>query len=251
MKKIYIKLIIVILIYSCTSTDDDSSIECFQNCTVIEGKILSSENLNGIGNVEVIFYFKRNGLFSSNERIIARSFTDNNGDFTLEGFINDDEIEAYSEGSFIIDIVDESLTDEYFKSKETVVLEQGLFPTQFIDNKLRINEISTRDTIINYEIIIPKIEIISLNITNFEPTLETDKLEISNRIQSGIPSSNFNSQSSFSIRNDFNEENFTLDLVGGKNLSNLLIISKRKNNIQSQEIIELDLESSESLNIEY
>ena len=251
MNRLLLTLIFISLFYSCSSTDDDTSIECFDNCTTVTGTILSSENLTGIANAEVVFYFKTTSLFSSNERIIGRTLTDSSGNFTLEGLINDNELNAQPNGSFIIDIIGESLTDDYFKSEETIVLEQGLFPIQTIDNKLRINEITVRDTIINYEIIIPKTETISLNIMNFEPILETDNLEISNRIPSGIPSSNSNSQSSYTITKDFAQENFILELLGGKNLSNTLIITKRKNNIQSQEIIELDLESSESLNIEY
>ena len=251
MKKI-IPLLFLAFLISCSETDDDSSLVCNTDCTTIQGRVISSDNQSGISGVEVTFYFTKAGSISAQKRIIGSIFTDNNGGFSMKKFINDEELNGISTGSFSVDIIEGSVNDDYVRDLEPTMNSEGYFSYLETGTKLQIDRISNRDTIINYDLMLLKKEFINIKVENFNPIDDRDQIIISNNFLSGINSSIENSQHSFTLSNQFLQQNFEFDLIGAKNFNNRLIISRIKNGIhQTPEIIDIQLNSSQDMVVQY
>jgi len=237
-KSVYI--LISILLISCSSTDDSEVNNCVSDCTTIKGRI-TTDNSVGISGVEVEFIFVDQPVpgFGAFIRNIAKGKTDEDGNFEISGYIKDEEIYNFEDGSFKIRILEESLDDSYIK-KEELVSEFGFFSAVSAVNVDKfIPMLSTRDTIIEHNLIVPRKELLTVRVRNFEPEVEIDRIEIDNSIKtSQMQSTSFYVINNF-ITSDFGEINFDIQIVGALNFLNELRISKRKNGLIEYETIEV------------
>lgn len=79
MNHIKLLLFTVFILFSCSSTEDNTRKVCKNDCTTIQGRVTTSNFNEGVFNAEVIFYYKKSTMFSSYERLIGKTNTTTNG----------------------------------------------------------------------------------------------------------------------------------------------------------------------------
>jgi hypothetical protein len=173
-------LVLSICLTSCYGTDDDTDKVCNGNCNVFNGRIFTENNV-GLADVEITLSYSLNQIGANYNRIIAKSKTDNNGNYTIEAFIKDSE---FNVGFFHLTIdenkIENSITNEFYKPSELV---NEVAP--------RINECSfsglenrTQITTIDYKI--PYKTNFVVNLNNFNLTTPNDLFGVGNRIGYGF-----------------------------------------------------------------
>jgi hypothetical protein len=112
MKKV-ILLFMSILFFSCEEINDDANIVCTENCTHIEGQILTKDQLP-VKNVELIVSFQKStGTYSNYIRKIAKAKTDGNGDYNMDFYLKD-EVLGESFGGLEIYMKQNTIASKYF-----------------------------------------------------------------------------------------------------------------------------------------
>ena len=113
-------MVLFVCLASCYGTDNDTSQICNGNCNVFTGRIYT-ENNTGIPDVEITLSYSLNQIGANYNRIIAKSKTDNNGNYTIEAFIKDSE---FNVGFFHLTIdenkIENSITNEFYKPSELI-----------------------------------------------------------------------------------------------------------------------------------
>jgi len=229
---------ISILLISCSRTDDSFINNCTTDCTTITGRITEGNDI-GIPDAEIEFYFEENPLYSSFKRIIARDRTDNNGNYELKGFIKDEELGYVNDGSFKIRLLEESLSNSYMKNTSINAVEVGYYTSINSYVEKYISEIFSRDTIIEYNLAIPKKVPLILKIREFQPINETDNIDISIFFKASPNQELISYSVSNFIRSEYQFVNFDISTFGGLNFINVINITKRKNGILENESIEI------------
>lgn len=239
--KFFLFSFIIILIFSCSRTDDSSVNECSSGCTTINGKIVRDNN-QGVKNITVEFSFKESN-FST--RVIARGTTNENGFFEIEGYINSEEL-GNTTGSFVVSIDENNVPEDYIKKSGTIEATVGFFRGVSTSYGKNIQTIHTRDTIIKYNLILPLKESLTLKVQNFDPSIEGNKIEINSFLKTLENVSDGTFTIFNSVNNKYNQQNFEILTIGAKNFNNELIISKRKNGVIETETIEFFVEAGQS-----
>ena len=170
-----------VCLLSCDRTDDSTNEVCTGNCNVFTGRIYSEDNA-GIPDVEITLSYALNQIGVNYKRIIAKSKTDLNGNYRIEGFIKDSEFNA---GYFYLNVdgnkIENSLSGAFFKPSE-LVDENGEINQYFIP------DLTNRAQIINIDYRIPYKTNITVNLNEFNPTTPNDEFGIGNRINYGFQS---------------------------------------------------------------
>lgn len=185
MKKIanFILIVITIFFYSCNENDDHSfkTIPCNGQCNIIKGRILREDNV-GIGNVEVTFYSLISGPRESYINLRASTMTDNNGNYSVEEYITDQE---FNSATFYIKVniqnIEDGLSTEYIKPSDLILVSESI-STYTIPNLENRNPIN----IVDYKV--PYKTSQSVNLNNFNPTTGYDYFAIGNLIKYGFES---------------------------------------------------------------
>ena len=172
MKKIII-LLLILNICSCSKTEDETNNICLSNCTILQGKFITTNN-TGIEGIKVSLSYQSSGTLGSFRytRLIAETQTDENGNFYKEFYINDDELGETADGYFKIDYDDTNLdVNKYILSDNQIGT-----TTQILGEA--IYSINSRDTIIGNTYYLPKKTHIKINLNNFVPIQEGDHFEV-------------------------------------------------------------------------
>ena len=158
--------IVGLLLIGCSKVQDDSSKECIQNCTVIEGYITSLNN-EPLKNILVEFNNDKSLPYESNIRKIAKSKTDENGYYRMSFFLEDEELGEEALGSFEILMDFSSLdTTQYFFSKN-IEIRKGYFVSN-------LNSIDQRDTTLVKDFYVPQKTFVTINLNGFNPVQNED-----------------------------------------------------------------------------
>lgn len=229
--KNFIKLFLALIsftFYSCSGTHDDTALTayCNGNCNVITGRIYKEDN-TGIGGVGVLFFYKASGIGYNYTRVIARTVSDADGNYTIEGFVKDNE---FNSGNFFMTVdtqkIESALTDDFFKPSDLVsefpAVNAYMFP--YIHNRSAIHNIDYKIPFKNTQIV---------NLTDFNPVTANDYFAIGNYISYGFP----NDFSTFLAKQSGNGYSYADGINTTVNLaavfgSNKLVVSRRKNNEQ-------------------
>lgn len=173
-------LVLSICLTSCYGTDNDIGNICNGNCNVFNGRVYTENNV-GIADVEIILSYTLNQIGANYERIIAKSKTDDNGNYTIEAFVNDSEFNA---GYFHLTInefkIENSITNEFYKPSELI---NEVAPKI---NKCSFSDLENRRQIVTMDYRIPYKTTFTVNLNNFNLTTPNDKFGIGNRIQYGF-----------------------------------------------------------------
>ncbi|MCL6273019.1 hypothetical protein M3P19_03310 [Muricauda sp. 2012CJ35-5] len=161
MKKILFILTAVLFI-SCDK--DDTDLTCLSDCTLIQGQFLTSKGAP-LQNVNVsINYYESHGIGASIRRI-KKAKTDENGNFQMKFYINNDELGKVP-GYF-------QFVYDYSELDSEVFIDSSEY------NSYVIGSIYSRDTIIDVEFYNPKKAYITINLNNFIPTNQDDFFTVS------------------------------------------------------------------------
>lgn len=183
--KIIIKFLILILcvnLSSCNRNDDDAYV-CNGDCNIFKGRIYTEDNI-GIPNVQIsVSYTTSYSLGPNRTRVIAKSKTDSEGFYQIEGYIKDDE---FNNGSFRLTIddnkIENSISNNFLKPSE---LYEGVYDDNnvyFIPNLINRSQIITTDYKIPY-----KTNLV-VNLNDFYPTTTNDVFGVGNGIKYGFES---------------------------------------------------------------
>lgn len=172
MKKI-IALILLITFYGCSKTEDDTDNVCTSDCTVLQGRFITLNNV-GIEGVKVSLKYKISGgpLGGGSTRFIVETETDENGNFYEEFYIKDSELGESADGYFNIDYDDTNLDVTKY------ILSDNLISTTTQPLGQAIYSINSRDTIIGNTYYLPKKTHIKINLNNFVPIQDGDHFEV-------------------------------------------------------------------------
>lgn len=226
--KLSLLLCAFIVFISCSKTDDSAVNDCNADCTIVAGRIVR-DNAIGIPNVSVEFYFEESATYSSNKRIIARGSTNETGYFRLKGYINNEELGNTADGTFWVSIDESSVGNEFIKDTQTYSNVPGYATGINTEYRKNLQSISSRDTLINYNLTIPQQAPLILTFQNFDPSVEMNNIQINTYLD--IPENTSDGSVGIfnSINADYNQQNFQIETVGAQNFSNILYIRKRKN----------------------
>jgi hypothetical protein len=178
-KLLLIPLILLISLFSCKQDDTDDV--CTTDCTTIQGKIIRADN-SGIEGVKVTFsYIISTPNYSI--RNIADTYTDQNGNYSMSGYINDSEIDITKKFKITIDTlkVQSSLSNEYLKTKE--IQPDILSKT---DNIIIEGFESRPETINVVDYIVPFKSNLTINLNNFEPIIDYDLFGFESKVEYGF-----------------------------------------------------------------
>ena len=87
MKNIFNFFALLLILTSCSKTDDDTNNECASNCTVLKGKFVTLNNV-AVPNIKVSFKYVRSNELAYLARKIVNTQSDQNGNFNKNFFIN-------------------------------------------------------------------------------------------------------------------------------------------------------------------
>jgi hypothetical protein len=177
MKKV-ILLFMSILFLSCEEIDNDTNIVCTENCTHIEGQILTKDQLP-VKNVELIVSFQKStGTNSIYTRKIAKSKTDVNGHYSMDFYLKDEEL-GESFGSLEIYMKQNTIASKYF------------YPNRF--NLFEGLNINYRNISLTKNIYLPTKKDIKVKLQNFTPIQNGDYFELQLYVPCGFENSEISS----------------------------------------------------------
>ena len=152
------KTILVLLIIFNTSCceEDDTALVCLSDCTFVQGQIVTADG-KPLANIPIEFRHNSSRPYDSSIRRIKKATTDENGFYTMEFFIESDELGPEAKGSF-------ELIIDYSRLDEKVYMNNSPF------YDITISSINRRDTTITMDFYNPKKAYITVNLQDFTPT---------------------------------------------------------------------------------
>ena len=254
MKKI-ISFLLIISIFSCSKTEDDTDINCTSDCTTLQGRFITLDN-QGIKGVKISINYRIPGgeLGGGYTRKIAEVKTDQYGNFYKEFYIKDSELGDSTNGYFKVEI-DNSMLDV-----NKYILSDNKIGSTSQPLGYAIYSINNRDTIIGNTYYLPKKTHIKVNLNNYIPILTDDYFEVRTLYPFG-PNIGENNVLDSSFATGFsgwgtflaNNSNTQLNPFVAENEQNIIQIIRRKNGVNSTEEFPMFIPSNNSieLNFEY
>lgn len=250
MKKIII-LLLLISFYNCSKVDDDTNNVCSSDCSILQGRFVTLNNV-GIEGVNVSLKYEISGLGGSSTRFISETQTDENGNFYKEFYIKDSELGESVEGYFLIEYDDSNLDVSKY------ILSDNLIGNTTQPLTQSIHSINTRDTIIGNTYYLPKKTHITINLNNFVPLQDGDYFEVRTLYPFGphIGNNDFidtEYDTGFSGWGTFpaNGLNSQLHPFVAENEENIIRISRRKNGVNTSEDFPIFIPSNNSIELSY
>jgi hypothetical protein len=248
-KKIFI--ILILTFYSCSETDDEQILRnnCTLNCTKLKDKFVTTNNIGIKGVKGQLQYRFSEGRLSGESftRSIKNSQTDENGNFEVEFYIQDDELGNIN-GHFTTYYESINLdSTEYIFSKNNFAF---AMQTKY--------SISNRDTIIGNKYYIPKKAYIKVNLNNFSPIKDGDYFEVITLYPFGpnIGTNNF-LDSEYSTGSSgwgtfkASGVNSQLNPYVAENEKNIIRIARRKNGVNSIEDFPIFVPANNKIELNY
>lgn len=152
---------------SCTKDEDETGDTCKADCTVITGKVVTTNNqpLQGMG-FEVIY--SRTGFLYSHTIKKSKATSDRNGYYDMSFYLKDDELDK-PDGYFTF--LDIKVNTEKLDAKKYIVTQDmaGGF-----SGKLDLK----RDVVYDVNFYVPQKRYIPVTLKGFKPIQESDRFEI-------------------------------------------------------------------------
>lgn len=199
---------------SCTDDDIEGVISCEGNCNIFNGRVYTADNV-GLANVTLKVFHRSGGLNPPQPRLVGRTKTDVMGNYSMEGFIKDNE---FVYGGFYMTIdeseVESQLTSSFFKPSE---IYRGPYD---VTNRYYIFDLVSRNQIITADYLIPYKATITVNLNGFNTTSVNDSFGVGNGIEYGFNGNSFltklDTGYGFGFANGINST-FTIPAIVGNN----------------------------------
>jgi hypothetical protein len=243
MKKV-ILLFMSILFFSCEEINDDTNIVCTENCTHIEGQILTKDQLP-VKNVELIVSFQKStGTYSNYIRKIAKAKTDVNGYYNMDFYLKDEEL-GESFGGLEIYMKQNTIASKYF------------YPNRF--NLFEVLNINDRNISLTKNIYLPTKKDIKVKLQNFIPNQNGDYFEVQLYVPCGFENSeissitgNYHKYVTKGInfyRLNSPSQIFTIDAALDE--INYLVLVRMKNGVYTEETIPVSVDENSNTVLTY
>lgn len=245
MKKLF-GLLLLIIAFGCTKTDDDTRDNCTMNCTTLSGNFITAGN-KPLAGIEVSFNYFVGSELGSYTRKIAKTKTNSKGEYNVDFYIKDKEL-GNSPGYFAISVNDQNLNpNQYIRLGNNAGIGYAIY------------QIKNRDTIINNSFYIPKKAFIKVNLNNYIPLQPDDFFEVETLYPSGPKSDQLNSLNSYYSMaiSPFQlykakTKNQTFNVMVAEGEKNIVRISRRKNGITNvYESTEIDIPENNTIELTY
>lgn len=229
MKNAVYLLLALLLFIACEKREDDSDLECTANCTRIEGRVFTKDNMP-VKNAEMIFKFQKStGTNAIYTRIIADAKTDSNGNYAMDFYLKDEEL-SEGVGAF------------YLYMKKSGVRGNLFCHDDFSLWDADIQDLTHRDTVVVKNLYLPTKKTVKVNLENFAPLANGDMFQVQYYYPIGYENGTINSlgNTHYYQLTGINEyianapaASFDIDLAD--NEINIIQIAKIKNGIYSEE----------------
>lgn len=251
MKKI-ILLSLILSLYGCLKTEDDTNSVCTSDCTILQGNVITSNN-EPLANVNVTFEFKQGGGYLPTYiRLISDLVSDEDGSFYDEFYLKDREVDESSPGNLILRVNENNLN-----------LNENIITPDLANIYLeRWFDIDNRDTIIEQTYYFPRKTNVIVNLNNFIPLQENDQFSVVPMFPYGFehpePESYNDILETIYIPTNgplykATEINNSLNVILAQNEKNIIRVYKTKNGVSTYDEIIIDVNSSSpsEITIEY
>lgn len=247
MKTILLCLAILISCQSCSKTDDDTREICNANCTVLEGRFVTHNNMP-LKDIKLRLDYRISAApFGSSTRIIREARTDENGFYKMEFFVEENEIGEDARGYFTLLVDASNLNPEDYIRQNEIYVGDAIY------------SLATRDTIIDKSFYIPTKDFITVTLTGFSPIDEDDFFEVRTLFPSGLNigqndflggeyqtgSTGYGHYTATSQSQTFN------NVVVAKNELNVIRLARRKDATTNHEDIEIFIPENNTLELNY
>jgi hypothetical protein len=249
----YIFLLLIVSFYGCSKIDDDTDNICTSNCTTLQGRFITLDNV-GIKGVKVSLKYRISGgpLGGGSKRLIVDTETDESGNFSAEFYINDNELGETANGYFKIDYEDRYLDVTKY------ILSDNQIGTTTQPLGQAIYSISNRDTIIGNTYYLPKKTKIKVHLNNFDPLQDDDYFEVrtlypfgpnigTNDFLDSEYSTGFSGWGTFKA----NGINSQLNPFVAQNERNIIRIARRKNGVNTTEDFPVFVPPNNTIELSY
>lgn len=240
-KLLFLSLVCFLGLLSCDK--DDTNEVCSSDCTIIQGRIIRADN-SGIEGVKVTFSYIISSP-NSRARNIADTYTDQNGNYSMSGYIKDNEIDLTKKFKITIDTlkVQSSLSNDFLKTSEI-----QLDILSRTDHTI-LEGFNTRPATINVvDYIVPFKTDLTINLKNFEPIINHDLFGFEAKVAYGFRNQNALIRSANA--NNINSQ-FNLITGTGENEIKVRRIKNSEVTYATENIIITETPSNVSLNFEY
>lgn len=165
----------IIALPACSKkTINDTDKPCTQNCTIVQGRFVTANNLP-VPNVNIQGQYNVPGssvFGGGSTRLLVSTKSDQNGNYNQSFFIKDTESGVNAKGTFIFTIDDSELdVNKYIRTNNLV----GNSTTSLGFSVYRIHN---RDTVIRKNFYIPTKTYIRVSLNNFTPVQTGDYFEV-------------------------------------------------------------------------
>lgn len=246
--------LLIVLLFNCSKTDDDTDNNCTEDCTIFRGEFISL-NGEGVRGVRASLDYKMStGTYSNSIRKIVETSTDKDGVFNKAFYIQDNELGDSRGGYFRISFDDSALNVNKY------ILSNNQIGTTTILLRYAIYSINSRDTVIGNTYYLPRKTFVKVNLVNFVPEIEGDKFEVRGYYPFG-PNVGYNEFLDSEYSTGFtgfgtyvsSSPNTEFNVYLAANEKNVLKIRRTKNGISTIEEVSVrpSLDNSINLTFEY
>lgn len=231
MKRITYLLLALLLFTACEKTDDDSDLECTANCTRIEGRVFTKDNMP-VKNAQMVFHYRKsNGFNSVYTRILAKAKTDSNGNYAMDFYVKDEELGAFP-GSFELYMKKSGVRGDLFYHDDFSLWDNRMY------------SIYSRDTVMVRNLYLPTKKTVKVKLENFVPIAAGDMFQVQFHYPIGFETDEVNSLGNhhyyqLSGINQYmavaNAPSSTFDIKLADGEINFIGITKIKNGVYSEE----------------
>jgi len=251
MKNILKIFALLLIVTSCSKTEDDTNNECTSNCTVLKGNFVTLNNVP-VPNIIVSLKYVRSNELAYLARKIVNCQSDQNGNFNKNFFIKDSELGNSASGCFQVDIDDSNIDiNKYIRTN-------NLLGGNSVDIGFAIYRIVNRDTIIENTYYIPKKAFIKVNLNNFVSQQNGDTFEVQtlypfgpkvglNTFLNSEYSTGFSGYGNWVATNLNNQ----LSIFVAEGEKNIIRINKIKNGIGSSQDFEIIVPPNNTIELTY
>lgn len=171
-------LMIGLLLAGCSKPQDDTGKDCLQNCTVIQGHIVSL-NDQPLKGIPIEFNNDKSLPYAPDIRKIAKTQTDENGYYEMSFYIEGDELGENAKGTFEINMDFSSLDTTKYLFAKNIKINKGIYRTD-------IPFINKRDTIIVKDSYMPQKTHVNISLIGYNPIEDKDFFRATVFLQSGL-----------------------------------------------------------------
>jgi hypothetical protein len=251
MKKTYLLIITVLILFSCEKVDDDFNEICTENCTTLSGKVYTQGN-TPLKNVAMKFKFQTNDPQNNNitlTRILSKVRTNNLGEYRMNFYLKDEELGEWV-GSFTLNA-----------DKNTIP--SNVFYEDYFNLFDNLYNILTRDVEIQRNLYIPTLKRVKIKLNGFNGPATEDYFRVLVEVPCGYDRPIINPESGnnheyatiglnkYQLNNYNNLTSKIFEISLALNETNFIVLGRMKNNIYSEERIPIQVTSTTNQTLEY